>query len=232
MKKRIKYQGMLMTFSVIFAVINWKYFFPNWHGEPIEEYLDGAGFCILFLGFLLRMISRSQKRRESDNSGLLVTSGIYALVRNPMYTGTFLVGAGVILVLFHWWLLPLYVALYSTIYWPQVRKEEKWLTAHFPDSYPEYKRLTPSCIPHLKKLFSKDTLVLLSFKPEWLQGELKSFAIAIPLIAAIEIFQDTYLFGYHKLGMELLEITGALLIPTALITAVWFVSRIKVTPSH
>jgi protein-S-isoprenylcysteine O-methyltransferase Ste14 len=71
----------------------------------------------------------------------LVTAGIYARIRNPIYVFGGLWTAGLLIFLHRpWWLL-IFVVLIP-IQRLRVRKEEQVLEAKFGDTYREYKRKT------------------------------------------------------------------------------------------
>ena len=77
----------------------------------------------------------------------LVTQGIYAWIRHPMYAGFFLIGLGNIFILQNWiagfshlvTLLPLYLL--------HVPLEERHLKSHFGEAFNHYKRYTGKIFP-------------------------------------------------------------------------------------
>ena len=75
----------------------------------------------------------------------LVTSGPYAFVRHPIYTGILLAVFGSILVSGFVWFVPLIViAIY---FYYSAKTEEKNLKKEFPDKYPQYMKHTKMLIP-------------------------------------------------------------------------------------
>jgi protein-S-isoprenylcysteine O-methyltransferase Ste14 len=75
----------------------------------------------------------------------LVTTGPYAYIRNPIYTGVLLAMLGSVFVVGLFWLLVLVVAggyfIYSSL------QEEKIMVKEFPSTYPAYKSRTKMLIP-------------------------------------------------------------------------------------
>ncbi len=77
----------------------------------------------------------------------MVTGGLYALVRNPQYTGLFIAvfGEGVV----HWptffsvGLFPVIVLVYSWL----ARREEQHMQAQFGEAFRAYQRRVPMFIP-------------------------------------------------------------------------------------
>lgn len=104
------------------------------------------GYALLFVGIGVfaqgwRELYRAQKEKR------LATSGLYALVRHPQYTGLFigLFGEGVV----HWPTL-FSVALFPLIvlvYWLLARSEEERELEEFGDEYRAYRRRVPMFIP-------------------------------------------------------------------------------------
>jgi protein-S-isoprenylcysteine O-methyltransferase Ste14 len=73
----------------------------------------------------------------------LVTTGIYGLVRNPMYTAMIIFIAGLAIVLGSDWMLVLVVPAALILHFGVVKREEHYLEAKFGDSYRSYKQAVP-----------------------------------------------------------------------------------------
>jgi|SRR5580704_1738638 protein-S-isoprenylcysteine O-methyltransferase Ste14 len=77
----------------------------------------------------------------------LVTSGPYAYVRHPIYSGILLLTLGSAIAVNPAWLAPFVLFL---VYFVQAaRVEERDMTKQFPDAYPAYQRRTKMLIPFL-----------------------------------------------------------------------------------
>ena len=76
----------------------------------------------------------------------LVTSGAYAVVRHPIYTGALVMGAG-IAVAYDSWLTLGFVALYAIPFTMHAAIEDQMLAAHFGDEWRLYKLRVPSLVP-------------------------------------------------------------------------------------
>jgi len=86
-------------------------------------------------------------RRRSRNVQKLVTHGPFALSRNPLYNGNFLLWMGFVALSGVWWFLPVAVALFAVEYYFIVRYEEGVLESIFGEEYLAYKRRTARWIP-------------------------------------------------------------------------------------
>lgn len=113
------------------------------------------GALLILAGEVLRIIgvaaAGTVTRRRSRNVQRLVTYGVFAWMRNPLYVGNllvwlgFVIGAGVL------WFLPIAVALFAIEYSLIVRYEEGVLESIFGAEYVEYKRGTPRWLPRPPK---------------------------------------------------------------------------------
>ncbi|HTW60566.1 MAG TPA: isoprenylcysteine carboxylmethyltransferase family protein [Terracidiphilus sp.] len=103
-----------------------------------------AGLALVIPAFLLFLVARMQlgdafslQARASE----LVTTGIYARIRNPIYVFGGLMLAGAII----WAQRPFFLLIFAVLIPLQivrVRKEEQVLEAKFGTAYLEYKRKT------------------------------------------------------------------------------------------
>ena len=94
-----------------------------------------------FLLFVLARIQLGQAFSVQAKATTLVTAGIYARIRNPIYVFGGLMILGVIIWAHRPWLLLIFVVLIP-MQLLRVRKEEQVLEAKFGDAYLEYKRKT------------------------------------------------------------------------------------------
>jgi protein-S-isoprenylcysteine O-methyltransferase Ste14 len=75
----------------------------------------------------------------------LVTSGPYRLVRHPIYSGILLAVIGTAVGLNWLWLIA--AALAGVYFTYSARAEERYLTARFPEAYPQYMSSTKMLVP-------------------------------------------------------------------------------------
>ena len=86
-------------------------------------------------------------RRRSRNVKNLVSHGVFAWSRNPLYNGNFLVWTGFVVISGVLWFLPIAMLLFAAEYSLIVRYEEGVLESTFGRVYLEYKARTPRWIP-------------------------------------------------------------------------------------
>lgn len=197
MKKRIKIQGFLIFSAAMLSFLLAKFLSRPVYDGAWGKVLDTIGVDIFLSGFLFRIAARDYKAKTSLESKRLVAGGPYALVRNPMYLGTFLIGAGIILILFAWWVFFLFLAIFLAIYLLQVRREETILRKRFGAEYAEYCKNVPRFLPKLIGLGEINLLKCLYFKWSGLKKELPSLlgsAIFIILIKIRAAYADLGFF--------------------------------------
>lgn len=76
-------------------------------------------------------------------SSVLVTNGIFAYVRNPMYVGFVLLVAGIGIALASDWTLVMLVIAALLGHFGVVKREERYLEAKFGDAYRRYRDAVP-----------------------------------------------------------------------------------------
>jgi protein-S-isoprenylcysteine O-methyltransferase Ste14 len=73
----------------------------------------------------------------------LVTGGIFAFLRNPMYVAFYGLSFGLAIIFAADWLIATTVLLAMIIHYGVVRREERFLEATFGDAYRDYRSRTP-----------------------------------------------------------------------------------------
>jgi protein-S-isoprenylcysteine O-methyltransferase Ste14 len=103
-----------------------------------------VGLPIAAVGLALRAVAAGHVRKDRE----LTTSGPYAYTRNPLYLGSFLLGAGFAVAARSLWIIIALLVLLLAIYWPLILAEESYLRTRFP-SYDEYAARVPRLLPHM-----------------------------------------------------------------------------------
>lgn len=163
-----------------------NYAFPHQRRVFLDGALSALGMGLILFGFLFRISSRGYKEEKSSNGNTLVKDGPYAIIRNPMYFGTFMIGTGVVIMLLEPWFLFLFAAISLLIYAPQMKKEEKVLSERFGQEYKEYCKLTPKYFPRLDYLTRLNKYV--SLKDFWIKKEIVPMVTTIAVVILIEIW--------------------------------------------
>jgi protein-S-isoprenylcysteine O-methyltransferase Ste14 len=120
------------------------------HGviEPLNWIL---GFLFIVLGEAIRLAgvaaAGTVTRRRSRTVQRLVTYGVFAWMRNPLYVGNFLIWMGFIVISGVLWFLPIAIVLFAVEYTFIVRYEEGVLESIFGAEYLRYKSHTARWFP-------------------------------------------------------------------------------------
>ena len=114
-----------------------------------------VGLALVVIGEAIRLAgvaaAGSVTRRRSRNVQRLVTYGIFAWCRNPLYVGNFLIWMGFVTISGVLWFLPIAIVLFAVEYELIVRYEEGVLESTFGREYIEYKNETPRWLPRPPK---------------------------------------------------------------------------------
>lgn len=147
------------TFGKIFWLILYGLVLVQLFGLPLfpimrqNVFYQCIGFLITSLGVMVCFFARRELGSNWANgydyqvkpTQILVTTGIYAYIRHPIYVGLILMCVGGEMVATSWLFLS-YLFLFVAFF-VQGRREEKLFLAHFGDSYREYMHHTKMLIP-------------------------------------------------------------------------------------
>jgi protein-S-isoprenylcysteine O-methyltransferase Ste14 len=110
-----------------------------------------VGFALIVLGEAFRLsgvaAAGTVTRRRSRTVQRLVTYGIFAWMRNPLYVGNFLIWMGFTVISGVLWFIPVAVLLFAIEYTLIVRYEEGVLESIFGQEYLRYKERTSRWLP-------------------------------------------------------------------------------------
>jgi len=123
-----------------------------------ELTLSFVCIAISLLGLIIRAMvigyvppNTSGRNRNSQKADTLNKTGIYSVVRHPLYLGNFFMWLGIILYVGHFWFAIVCILLFWLYYERIMLTEEKFLIEKFGDSYHKWAQETPSFIPSLRK---------------------------------------------------------------------------------
>jgi protein-S-isoprenylcysteine O-methyltransferase Ste14 len=104
-----------------------------------------AGLPLALLGMLIRLHASGFVLKNK----LLATTGPYALMRHPLYTGNILLVAGFALAGSTWWGVPLALAFFWFYYPPAIEYEDRKLHRLFGEAWTQWSRHTPALLPRI-----------------------------------------------------------------------------------
>lgn len=177
----------------IFLPAVFQYEYP---GDSQSSVILWELFCLLvsFFGLGIRIFTVGYKPKRTSGRNtkrqvveVLNTTGIYSIVRNPLYLGNFFIGLGIALFLHVWWLTLIYTLFFLLYYERIIFAEEAYLRNKFGDEYLEWCKVTPIIIPNFR-LYKKPTLEF-SLK-NVMKCEYSGFFGIIVTLSALKVASD------------------------------------------
>ena len=107
------------------------------------------GLLALVVGVLTRSISAGTLHKNQQ----LNMEGIYAIVRNPLYVGSFFILLGINLIIHHPLVWAASIIIFSLTYIPTILGEENTLKKIFPDQWEQFESSVPRFIPNILRIF-------------------------------------------------------------------------------
>ena len=127
--------------------------FADYHLYPLP-YVLGLGFMVTGLWLFYRSHadlgtnwSVTLQMRENHR---LITSGVYSMIRHPMYSSMFLLGIAQVLFLPNWIAGPAYLLSFGMLYFFRVRAEERMMLDQFGTGYEQYMQRSGRLIPPVR----------------------------------------------------------------------------------
>src|ERR1700739_86115 len=116
---------------------------PFWLGAAVP--ISGLLFAIWAREHLGRNWSRSVTIKQDHE---LITTGPYAVVRHPIYTGMLagFLGMGIAISQVRGFIV---FALIFLAFWIKLRMEERWMRSQFGETYTAYAHQTAALVPYL-----------------------------------------------------------------------------------
>lgn len=114
-----------------------------WRAHPALPWLAWSLIPVI-AGAALRGYASGYVNKNEE----LTTSGPYAFTRNPLYLGSLVMAAGLVVASRSWLVIACFAVLFPLIYIPTILSEERWLGSHFPQ-FAVYKSKVPRLLPRL-----------------------------------------------------------------------------------
>ena len=157
----------LVGLAIILLALQ-EYEYPG-HNETLDHLWEVVCLVVSLAGLAIRSYTightpkgtsgRNTKHQVAD---ILNTTGVYSLVRNPLYLGNFFMGLGVALFAHLWWLTMIYVLVFWLYYERIIFAEEAYLRDKFGAEYLTWADRTPVIIPSFRNY--KKSILPFSFK--------------------------------------------------------------------
>lgn len=192
-----------------------------WYNRTIYSYesvwFDMGCFLIAICGEIIRIVAvgYSADRTSGRNTKKQVAAeinqtGIYSIVRHPLYIGNFFMWFGISLYTRIWWLVAIFFFIYLLYYERIIVAEEDYLTGKFGDEYITYASNTPCILPNFKSYVPNKYYFRVI---KVLRKENASLYGLVVVFILMEIFQDLVQFQKIDLGLhwKIIGISGTIL---------------------
>jgi len=180
--------------------------FGSHHFHVVWEW---ACFAISMLGLAIRCatvgfvpVDTSGRGTTKLRAGTLNTSGMYSLVRHPLYLGNYVAGLGVTLVWFEWWAPVIYSLCFWLYYERIMLAEERYLASQFGDEFQRWAASTPPFLPRPAQFARWKSPSLPFSLVSTIRREYSTFVLLVTLHAGMEAIENFWLDGRLSFGME------------------------------
>jgi protein-S-isoprenylcysteine O-methyltransferase Ste14 len=198
------YLPLLILPILLIALRNSEYL--EQHAGDLADHI-WEGFCIAisFLGLAVRCLTVGYvpkatygRNTKEQRASTLNMTGMYSIVRHPLYLGNFIIFLGMTLFVEVWWFTLIAILAFWLYYERIIFAEEEFLRKKYGALFLEWSARTPTFLPKFKN-WQQPTL-LFSFR-NVLKREYSSFFGIIASFAFLEIAGD--IFAEGKLELDL-----------------------------
>jgi protein-S-isoprenylcysteine O-methyltransferase Ste14 len=195
------YLPLLMIIVILLAMPHFEY--PG-HSEKLDDMWEifcmfisclGIGIRVLTIGYAPEGTSGTNTRGQVAE--VLNTTGMYSIVRNPLYLGNFIIWFGLAMFFRLWWFSLIVTLIFWVYYERIIFAEEEYLREKFGESYLKWAQKTPVFIPNIRNWRRSE--MTFSYRTA-LRNEYKSFFAMIVSYIFLEILGDV--FAKHKLELD------------------------------
>jgi protein-S-isoprenylcysteine O-methyltransferase Ste14 len=173
----------------------------TWQTGCLLVSLAGLGLRFFTVGYAPRGTSGRNTRGQVAET--LNTTGMYSLVRNPLYLGNFLIWLGLSLFIKVWWCSVIVILCFILFYERIIFAEEAFLRERFAASFTDWTAITPAMIPHFKNWRAPS--LPFSWKSA-LKREYSSWFATITSFTVLAILRDSLQNGRLRLDKNWLVI--------------------------
>jgi protein-S-isoprenylcysteine O-methyltransferase Ste14 len=131
---------------------------------PYEAYYEMFALLISLIGLFIRVytVGHTPKNTSGRNTtqgqvaDTLNTTGIYSIVRHPLYLGNLLMWLGPAMLTGHFWFIIAFLLFYWVYYERIMYAEEQFLRTKFGEVYLSWSKNVPAFIPKFKNFKKSD----------------------------------------------------------------------------
>lgn len=147
----------LLAIPIFFLALKQAKVLERALGDSVSDFLEVCCIAVSFLGLLVRCLTvgyvprgTSGRNTRSQVAETLNTTGMYSIVRNPLYLSNFIILFGITLFIQVWWFALLVWAGFWLYYERIIFTEEEFLRKKFGEQFIKWAEITPIIFPRLR----------------------------------------------------------------------------------
>src|SRR5262249_14353626 len=151
--RRRSYLPLVLLGVCLYALRGYQY--PG-HSARLDTLLEVFCLLVSFFGLAIRILTighaparTSGRNTREQIADTLNTTGLYSVVRHPLYLGNFIIWLGIVRFAHLWWLVLIYVLAFWLYYERIMFAEESFLRDKFGAEFTTWAATTPAFIPRL-----------------------------------------------------------------------------------
>jgi protein-S-isoprenylcysteine O-methyltransferase Ste14 len=192
--KRRSYLPLVLIVVVVMAMLD-----PSFAVSSRKFGLGWEFVCLMlsFFGLTIRSLTigftpknTSGRNTHAQVAEVLNTSGIYSVVRHPLYLGNFIIWLGISLFVHLWWLTLIFILIFWLYYERIMFAEEEFLRKKFGQEFEKWAEITPAFLPRFENW---DAPQLTFSMKNMLQREFAGFFAIIAVFAFLVLAKNYFL---------------------------------------
>jgi protein-S-isoprenylcysteine O-methyltransferase Ste14 len=199
------YLPLFMAVLFIPALVQFRYPFAD---RGLDLAWDTGCLAVAFLGQVVRFFTvgfvprgTSGRNTLAQVAEVLNTTGMYAVVRNPLYLGNLIIWFGLSLFMKSLWFSTVIILFFTLFYERIIWREETFLREKFGDAFRQWADATPAIIPTFKNWQPP------SLPFSWKSAIVREYGTFFAIIATFTVLELLAgLFTYGKLTLEMIWI--------------------------
>ena len=200
-----RHRSFLPLLTLPLIVLAFQNFDFPYGSHILDTAWEGICLAVSLLGLVVRVytVGHTPRRTSGRNSRkgqvaeTLNTTGIYSLVRHPLYLGNFLLALGPCMFLRAWWLVLVFVLAFWVYYERIMYAEEAFLRKKFGDDYASWADHTNAFFPSLRNW--RPNALPFSWR-KVLKREHQTLFLIVTAFTAMELVGDVIV--YRKLEID------------------------------
>jgi protein-S-isoprenylcysteine O-methyltransferase Ste14 len=194
----------LLVIPLVIVALQQAGVFENIFGDRTGDYWESLSICISFLGLAFRCATAgyvprgtSGRNTKTQSAESLNTSGMYSIVRNPLYLGNFIIFLGITLFIQIWWLALIIWVGFWFYYERIVYSEEEFLRKRFGALFIDWSKKTPIFFPNFKNWKTPDLPFSLK---TMIRREFSTFFAIVTAFFFLEVSKNLLHKGKFEIG--------------------------------